>query len=110
MVVLHSDEHEIRIDRVILVQRYEDWRLRTDTLKLIEVVSECGPLRLGTEPPVVPARPCSSVPRHQSRVAMEDGAVGLIPDRTEYVSFYAAWIRQQLQRLIAVGGDDDMVE
>ena len=58
----------------------------------------------------VPARPVRGGAAAAARVGVQDGLVALVGDRAEHSRSAVARVGEHSQRLVGVGGDDDLVE
>ena len=59
---------------------------------------------------VVPARPRAAAAREQGSIGVQDRLVGLVGDRAQQLVLAGRRVGEQLQRLVGVGGEDDLVE
>ena len=59
---------------------------------------------------VVPAGPDFFAFRHEARVGVEVGFVGGVGEGAEDFGFFVACVGKHFEGLVAVGGDDDVVE
>ena len=59
---------------------------------------------------VVPARPRAPALREQARVGVEHGLVAAVRDRAQQLVLAVAGVGEQRQRLVGMGGEDDLVE
>ncbi len=57
---------------------------------------------------VVPACPGEAAARQQQGIGVQDDLIGLIRDGAENLPFLGGGIGEQSERLIALGGEDDL--
>ena len=110
MVVADHADHRIRVDGLRLVQRDTELvgrREATGGDSCGRSRSSCRPARRADGSSSSPTRAAS---REQPLVGVQHRLVLLVRDGAEHLGFRAGHVGQHRQRLVGVGGEDDLVE
>ncbi len=111
MLVFEGSQHLARIGIAVGVQRDEQRFARNEALEAVHPVGDANVGRpvLAGMAEIVPARPDTAALGHQLRILVKHGGVSRVLKRAQPLLFLVARVREHGERLVGMGGDDNVV-
>ena len=105
-----ATEDFVWMDPPLVVQGDQERLGGLDPLQSVHVVGQEGAALILARNPVVPAGPGVGGGGHEPRVAVEHHIIGLVADGAQDFLLFRGGVGEEVQGLVAVRGDDDMIE